>query len=684
MALFCVWNHCVPSYSGRQLQLYWSSVHLELRSHRLTSFISGINMGSKMTKLAILKQVCVCISLLTILLSQSVPLLAESRPRYSAVIKTSTSVAMRDGTKLATDIYRPANGEVVIAEQMPVILTRTPYNKDGNAAIAKYFASRGYVFVAQDTRGRYASEGIWHWMTDDGPDGVDTAKWIAEQPWSDGQIGMLGTSYVGGTQHALAMEQSPFLKTVIPVDAVCNMGYASMRNGGAFELRFWNWIMLNSGKGSPAAMDPGTEAVLKEMADNRHHYLSLLPLRPGTTPLKLAPEFESWLVEAMRHGANDAFWAQNNIIDYPDKYQDIPVYLVGGWYDSWASNTTASFRALSKQPRQHPTYLIMGPWIHGAQDASSHGQVYFGAESAIEDPLEWRLRWFNRWLKGDKASFENSDPFKSKIRIFVMGTGDGKRTDQGLLNHGGYWRDESEWPLARAQAVAWHLHPNGKLDPELPPSDGGASSFVFNPRDPVPTIGGNISSGNDILLQGAWDQRGGPHVWNWKQPIPLSARNDILVFQSEPLAEETEITGELEVELWVASTAVDTDFTAKLIDVYPPTPDFPGGFDLNIADGILRTRFRNSLVEESLMTPGTVSKITIKLYPTSNIFKRGHRIRVDISSSNFPRFDVNPNTGEPLAQNRRVEVATNTVYHDAAQPSRIILPTVARQTSGAQ
>jgi putative CocE/NonD family hydrolase len=244
------------------------------------------------------------------------------------------------------------------------------------------------------------------------------------------------------------------------------------------------------------------------------------------------------------------------------------------------------------------------------------------------------------------------------------------------LNHGGYWRNEQEWPLARTQYQEWHFQPGGGLSHDAPPSDGGSTSFEFDPRNPVPTIGGNISSGNDILLQGAWDQRGGDHVWNWKKPVPLSARNDVLVFQSEPLAEDLEVTGELSVELWVSSTAVDTDFTAKLIDVYPPSDNFPGGFDLNIGDGILRTRFRNSLSKKELMQPGVVNQATIRLYPTSNVFKKGHRIRVDISSSNFPRFDVNPNTGEPLNDHRRSQVATNTVYHSRRHPSRIILPMI--------
>jgi putative CocE/NonD family hydrolase len=300
-------------------------------------------------------------------------------------------VPMRDGVRLATDVYRPMKDGKPLAERLPVVLIRTPYGKgNGQSNEGKYLASRGNVVVVQDTRGRYRSEGIWHWMTDDGPDGFDCAAWIAAQPWSNGKIGMMGTSYVGGTQHALAMSGSPHLKTVIPVDAVSNMGRQSMRNAGAFEMRFWNWIMLNAGKGSNAAQDEATAAVLGEMAKQRHDYLKLLPLRRGTTPLKLAPEYEDWLIEAMRHGANDAFWDQNNIVGHPERYSDIPVYLVGGWYDSWAGNTTANYMAL-RQRLKSDVYLIMGPWIHGAQGSYAHGQVTFGKDAAIADPLAWRL-----------------------------------------------------------------------------------------------------------------------------------------------------------------------------------------------------------------------------------------------------------------------------------------------------
>ncbi|MFK7777012.1 MAG: CocE/NonD family hydrolase, partial [Gimesia sp.] len=306
----------------------------------------------------------------------------------------------------------------------------------------------------------------------------------------------------------------------------------------------------------------------------------------------------------------------------------------------------------------------------------SHGQVSFGKAAAIADPLGWRKEWYDHWLKGIDNSIGTADPFKTPVRIFVMGTGDGSKTEDGKLNHGGSWRNEQEWPLARTVYTKYHLQPTGRLSTNVPQKNEASTRFIFDPDNPVPTIGGNISSGNDILVQGGWNQRGSEHIWNFPHPIPLSARNDVIVFQTEPLKEDLEVTGELSVKLWISSSAKDTDFTAKLIDVYPPSTDFPGGFDLNIGDGIIRTRFRDSLKTEKLMQPGEIYPVTIKLYPTSNVFKKGHRIRVDISSSNFPRFDINPNTGEPLNNNRRKQIATNTIYHDGQHPSHILLPII--------
>jgi hypothetical protein len=602
-------------------------------------------------------------ALLCLLLAQ------ESRAEFEVAVTKDVPVALPDGTKLATDVYLPAKDGKALPGPFPAIFVRTPYNKNGEQGNARYFVQRGYAYVAQDTRGRYGSEGVWRFISDDTADGAAAAAWLVFQPWSNGKFGMIGTSYVGGTQHAMALAKAPGLVTAIPVDAVSNMGIQSMRNAGAFELRFWNWVILNSVNGSQAARDPEIKRALKDMADHRRDYLVQLPLRKGTTPLKLAPDYEDWLVEAMRHGADDAFWEANNVVDHPDRYKDIPLYLVGGWYDSWAGNTTSNYRALSKTLKG-PVYLIMGPWIHGRQGSSQHGQADFGKEAAIADPLAWRLAWYDRWLKGVEGKVGREAPFAAPVRIFVMGTGDCSRTPEGHDRHGGSWRDEQEWPLARAKPTPHYLREDGLLSTAPSESASSSTSFVFDPKNPVPTVGGCISSNDGIMLQGAWDQRGGPHIWNLPQPLPLSARNDVLVFQTAPLERDVEVTGELEVKLWISSSAPDTDFTAKLVDAHP------GGFDMNITDGIVRCRFRESLKAEKLMEPGSVHPVTIRLYPTSNVFKKGHRIRVDVSSSNFPRFDVNPNTGEPLNGNRRWAVATNTVWHDRARPSQILLPIV--------
>jgi len=604
----------------------------------------------------------------------------DSSGPYGYELVSDVMVPMRDGVKLATDLYFPTKKGKRISGKLPAILVRTPYSKtrgypENTSAI--YFTSHGYVTVYQDTRGRYNSEGIWHMLDDDGVDGYDTGKWMVKQSWSNGKYGMYGTSYVGGTQHAMALENSPGLTTIIPVDAMSNLGYYSMRYDGAYELRFWNWIHWAGQGGGRQSRDPAVKQMLADFieVENRRKYLKLFPVRKGTTPLKFMPEYEDWLVDAMKEGGNTDFWKQNNIRDYTKNYKDIPVYLVGGWYDSWGVNTTENYMALNKSIKG-PVYMIMGPWIHGQQGNYSHGQVSFGNDAAIPDPLAWRMEWYDHWIKGEKTAVGKKDPYKTNVRIFVMGTGDGHMTEDTLLYHGGSWRNENEWPLKRTSYTPYYFHADGSASIKKPTQRKSSTDFVSDPDDPVPAIGGNTSSGGGILLQGAWDQKGGDHVWNWPLPIPLSARNDVLVFQTEPLQEDVEVTGEIRVKFWASSSALDTDFTAKLVDVYPPNTDYPGGFDLNIGDGIMRARYRDSRTEEKLMTPSDVYEFEVRLYPTSNVFKKGHRIRVDLAGSNFPRFDVNPNTGEPLNENRRTMKAINTIYHDKSRPSHILLPVI--------
>ena len=281
-------------------------------------------------------------------------LLWRASDTASYVVAKNVMVPMRDGVRLATDIYFPARDGVRPEGRFPAILERTPYNKDESTSYLLPFVKHNYVAVIQDTRGRYASEGVWHMMTDDVNDGYDTAQWLVHQSWSDGGFGMLGTSYVGGTQHAMAESNPPGLKALIPVDAVSNAGYFGMRNGGAFELRFMNWIFtIGAPQGSREARDPATRSALEEAARHVREYLTELPLRRGTTPLKLAPEYEDWLVFAMSHGENDGAWKQPgfDVVDQTNRYKDVPVYLIGGWYDSWALQTTMSYMALARTKR---------------------------------------------------------------------------------------------------------------------------------------------------------------------------------------------------------------------------------------------------------------------------------------------------------------------------------------------
>ena len=270
---------------------------------------------------------------------------------------------------------------------------------------------------------------------------------------------------------------------------------------------------------------------------------------------------------------------------------------------------------------------------------------------------------------------------EAPVSIFVMGSGDGTKNADGRLNHGGRWREEREWPLARTQYTSFYFHRDSSLSEELPPAEVEPSRYLFDPKDPIPTIGGNISSADDVMEAGAFHQQENSRFFGSREPyLPLASRHDILVFQTPPLEQEVEVTGPVVVKLWASSSAVDTDFTAKLIDSYPPSPDYPQGFDMNITDGIIRARYRDSFEKPELMKPGELCQLSIELYPTSNVFVRGHRIRVDISSSNFPRLDVNPNTGEPLGLNRRTIVAENAVYHDAVHSSHILLPVIPEGT----
>jgi uncharacterized protein len=613
-------------------------------------------------------------------------LLAQIDVRYDIATTKNVMVPMRDGVHLATDVYRPARNGSPVDGKFPTLLERTPYNKD-RAASANYFVPRGYVVVFQDVRGRYQSEGRWVPIRDDPNDGFDTAKWIGAQPWSDGSIGTMGSSYDGATQHALAIANAPYVKAMVPRNAMSDFGRYGVRHNGAFELRFFNWVLtMGNATGSEnaglaalrAASDPAAAEALVDLGKHVREYVRSLPMRPGTTPLKFAPDYESWLIEAMSHGDYDDFWKNSgsSVVDHLAEYKDIPEYHTTGWYDSWgASVANLNFVELRKAKKSLQR-LIVGPWIHSSENRSYAGEAQFTDDAAL-DLMAFHLRWFDHWLKGIDNGVDREPP----VRIYVMGGGDGHKTPEGRIFVGGHWREEKEWPLTRAVPTPYYLHTSGMLSSDKLTKDRPIT-YVFDPRNPVPTLGGNVSSQGTLMFQGAADQRCRADFWLCSDTNPLSARNDVLVFQTAPLAADIEVTGRLVVKLGAASNALDTDFTAKLVDVYLPTADFPAGVDLNIADSIVRARYRNGLGKAEFLKPGQPYEFTIEMYPTSLVFKRGHRIRLDVSSSNFPRFDVNPNTGEPLNNNRRVQAAENTIYLDAEHPSRIILPLIPPVAAG--
>ncbi len=604
-----------------------------------------------------------------------VPQGTDRKAEYDVAVDRDVMIRMRDGVSLAADVYRPARGDEPAPGRFPTLLTRTPYNKgNGNSDLAKWYAGRGYVVVMNDVRGRYGSEGVWRMMVDDPKDGYDVVEWIARQEWSDGKVGTFGTSYPGGTQHALAEMNPEHLTTMVPVDALSNCGVSGMRHGGAFELRFANWIFqIGAPNAKKALENEALRTALVESGRRIREHLDNLPIEPGTTPLRVVPEYEAWLVEALRSGPEAEFWKIKgmSVVDNLENYRDVPILHVTGWYDSWTRQVTMNHEAL-KQANKAPQRLLIGPWTHGGQGSNRAGEVEFTPDAAL-DMKQIHLRWYDRWMKDELNGVESDPP----VLIYVMGVGDDRRTRGGLLNHGGYWRREREWPLERATATAYYLHEGGGLSKDRPSEDESSSAYTFDPKHPVPTVGGNISSNGGLMTNGGYDQRPRDDTHAAENRLPLSERADVLMFRTEPLEADLEVTGTVEVRLFVSSDAPDTDFTAKLIDEVPPNEDYPLGFDLNLGDSIVRARYRESLEKVSKpLKPDDVVPVTIRLYPTSNVFKKGHRIRVDVSSSNYPRFDVNPNTGEPLGRSRRWRRAENVVHHDAGHPSSVVLPVI--------
>ena len=591
-------------------------------------------------------------------------------------------VPMRDGIRLATDVHLPDG-----PGPFPVVLERTPYGRGeisrsevteedrtpiNRSALAQYFVAHGYAVVFQDNRGRYGSEGVFVKYLSDGEDGFDCCAWIMQQPWCDGRICTMGLSYAAHTQGALGCLNPPGLVAqVMDSGGFANSWTGGIRQFGAFELKQATWAHKQAMLSPEAQADPVMHAALE--AEDIRDWFTRMPWRPGHSPLRHHPDYEAYLFDQWTHGAWGPFWQKLGIWaeGFHAQYSQASCVHMSSWFDPYPLTATGNYMGL-KAANRGPQRLILGPWTHGDRSRQIFGDVDFGPDAPIDswagDWRAYRLRHFDHVIHGT----ENPEP---AVRLFVMGGGSGRRTPEGHLDHGGRWIELDDWPAPQAKPTAFYLYTDGSLDTTSP--GDGAISYDYDPAHPVPTIGGNLTSLEPVARGGSFDQTESAEFFGCAPPfLPLASRADVVVFQTEPLTHATEIVGPIEAELWVSTNAPDTDFTAKLVDVYPPSADYPQGYAMILTDGIVRLRYAEDPANPRLRTPGEVVHIKVTLFPTANLFMPGHRIRLDISSSNFPKFDVNPNTGEPDGSARRKQVAVNTIFMDPARPSSVKLPIV--------
>jgi len=561
---------------------------------------------------------------------------ASAADHYEVIIERNVAAKMRDGIMLRADVCRPKTDG-----KFPVLLTRTPYDKKQDADICLKWAARGYVVVAQDVRGRYASEGEWYPFKSESQDGYDTVEWVAALPYSNGKVGMFGGSYVGATQYLAAIASPPHLAGISPDVTASNYHDGWTYQGGAFEQWFdESWTTGLAENTVERRAESGGDA----LAWTQKLPLSSYPVREAPSAAGLAPYFTDWLA----HPSYDDFWKRWSIEDHYAQIQ-VPVFSLGAWYDIFLGGTLKNYERLKKEAgteaaRRGQRLLVYVGGHAGGSDDRKVGAVDFGDKLPF-DLDEAVLRWYDGLLKGIETGVD-----QKPVRIFVMGKNE--------------WRDEDDWPLQRAQSTRYYLHSTkaanglqgGGTLSTAAPAEEKPDQYVYDPNDAVPTIGGPLCCSGLPTGVGPQDQR------------PAEARNDVLIFSSPAFARSTEVTGPIGLDLYVSSSAVDTDFTGKLVDVWP------NGFAQNLTEGILRLRYRNSQEKPELAIPGEIYHVSVDLWATSNVFLPGHKLRVEISSSNFPRFDRNLNTGEDQAQGTRMVKATNVVYHDKARPSALVLP----------
>jgi putative CocE/NonD family hydrolase len=557
-------------------------------------------------------------------------------PSSTVVIEKNMAIPMGDGCVLRADVYRSGD-----PAPSPVLLQRTPYDKERAISldIAEYVRA-GYAVVVQDVRGRFASEGTFEPFTTEGPDGRETIAWLTAQPWSSGAIGMFGQSYVGATQWLAAVDAPPSLRAIAPGFTSSSWHQGWLYQGGAFQLGFaLLWSMLNlalpelTRRVARGSASPDEVAELIDRVDRIDGLYG-----NAEPPASLAPYYRTWL----DHPSYDDYWRSTAPREHYDRVS-VPSLNIGGWYDLFLAGTLENYsgmRARGATESARRARLIIGPWAHGAA-TGEFAELRFGLRAGTvgADVVGEHLRWFDQELGGVPAG---GDP----VRVFVMGSN--------------RWRSAQSWPLPETSYDRYHLHSRGSanssggdgvLAPE-PPGSEPDDVYTHNPHDPVPTTGGNTFLPGLMLAANA-----GP-----RDQSPVEHRSDVLCYTTAVLERPLEVVGPLTLVLYAASSAVDTDFTGKLVDVHPD------GRAFNVAEGILRARYRESLSEPKALVPGSVERLELDLVATANLFDVGHRIRLEISSSNFPRFDLN------------MRRAVNRVFHDHARPSHLVLPVLSGES----
>ena len=549
-------------------------------------------------------------------------------------IQGHVAVPMRDGVKLYADIYRPSR-EV----RFPTLITRTPYGvqRDGMHAAVIKFAQRGYAVVVQDVRGRFESEGAWDPFRSEAKDGYDTVEWAAAQPWSSGKVGMHGGSYLAHVQWQAATMAPPHLTAIFPVLASTSIYHNTFFHGGAFKLALaygWGAVRMPNRVMNPQYWHTEAYAPQELKYDNIIWTLPLNRIDLASSGQKVG-FFRDWL----QHQSYDSYW---RAISDEERFSavKVPAYNLGGWYDLLLGGTLNGYTGV----RGKGGKLIVGPWGHGP--TQKFGDVDYGPH-AMRNVFDMELRWNDHYLKGVDNAIDREPP----VELFLMGTNQ--------------WVHFADWPVPGTRFTPMYLasggHANslrgdGKLQFEgasAAPSDG----FLYDPHNPVPTLGGNDCCGAPFPA-GPRDQR------------PVESRHDVLVYTSEILSKPVAIAGPVKMKLYASTDGKDTDFMIKLVDVSPD------GTAINVAEGILRARFHQGLDKMQLLEPNRTYPLEIDMRGTANVFQTGHRIRVDVTSSNFPQYDRNPNTGEDLGASDRLRTASQTIFHSGDTRSHIVLPLI--------